>query len=418
MQRNIPAVRGAYHGDTKREPLRDGRSGPGACLALVFEPTAVGDDFIITQPIAKLKLVEGSLPPGPAGRPASDTTPLVGGMGQFMRMPYVVLDQPGEAYLDQAFPADKAAQERWRNRSYSLLTYIYPDDILTVRIPSGQRPEKVTGRLVVPAAKGMTMVKFVVPLERTTADAARAFAEAKDRHYDTLVWLGGLGSPWFRHQRRDAIVRLTREPGDASHRAFRSRPDRNAGGRTTLDQTYGAFQRREGRQREPSIDRPLLPARGIRTGAAGQPKPSPMVKLDTLEGISVAAINWDQKLAGRTPAVDPLARAIPADQHAMFLPGLAAAQALLAELRGTAIPALELGDYAGEVVPVQRRYERQLGVSVADLAEFQAKTRGAGVDPVHCRHRLRPLLRHRHRSGPPLRGRKPCSPGPVPAPAP
>ena len=115
--------------------------------------------------------------------------------------------------------------------------------------------------------------------------------------------------------------------------------------------------------------------------AAGpaQPKPLPPVKIDTLGGITVAALNWEQKLAGKKPALDPLARAIPADQHALFLPGLAAAQALLGEFQATAIPVLALADSAEEVLPVQHRYERQLGVSVAELVNFQSRAAGAAA---------------------------------------
>ena len=198
---------------------------------------------------------------------------------------------------------------------------------------------------------------------------------------------GAPESPWFRHQVRDAISRLPRpEPGDRPHPL---RPGLDADFRTvtSLDQTYDLFSGGRAISENLQFDRPLTPTAGMMDQEPAQrpgpgrakPEPSPPVKVDTLVGITVAAIDWKQKLAGRKPALDPLARAIPADQHALFLPGLAAAQALLGEFQETAVPRLELADSAEEVVPVQRRYERQLGVSVADLAGFQSRAAGTAA---------------------------------------
>ncbi|MGC8639232.1 MAG: hypothetical protein ACP5XB_05060 [Isosphaeraceae bacterium] len=354
----------------------------GAWLALGSGLALGAEDVIVASPIAKLKLVDGALPPGPATRPLSDVTHFERGDGQFEQTPYVVLAGPGEAYLDQAMPADNAARQRWMNRSYSLLTHIYPDDILAARIPSGHEGKAITGRLVVPAEKGMVALKFVMPADRTTPEAARAFAEAKQRHFDALLWRGVPGAPWFRVQIRDAMARLPHEAGETPQRVYRSGFVNDSRTITSLDQTYALFSGGRAISENLQFDRPLIPRGGMTSGVVpDQPQPPSMVKLDTLAGISVAAINWEQKLAGKQPEVDPLARGIPADQHALFLPSLAAARTLLAEFQGTAIPALELTDCATEIVPVQRRYERQLGVSFADLDYFFLSKRGdkAGI---------------------------------------
>jgi hypothetical protein len=108
------------------------------------------------------------------------------------------------------------------------------------------------------------------------------------------------------------------------------------------------------------------------------PNFSERVKLDTLLGISVAELDWKARLGDKKPELDPLARSVPADQHALFLSGLDAARGVLATFQGTAIPVLGLADQAAEAIPVQRRYERQLGVRVSDLERFQA-TAGAGA---------------------------------------
>jgi hypothetical protein len=359
----------------------------GAGLALLRVTAVRADDVIFARPIADLKIVEGTLPPGASTRPASDAPPFPWGRGWFQQVPYAVLDQPGEAYLDHAEPKDAAARQRWLNRWSLPLGHVSPDDVLAVRIPSGPGDGEVKGRLFVPAERGMVAVRFILPRATTTPDAVRSFAEAKRRHFEGLLRLGGPGAPWFRHQVRDAISRLPRpKPGDRPHRL---RPGLDSDFRTvtSLDQTYDLFSGGRAISENLQFDRPLTPTAGMMDQEPAQrpgpgrakPEPSPPVKVDTLVGITVAAIDWKQKLAGQKPALDPLARAVPADQHALFLPGLAAAQALLGEFQETAVPALELADSAEEVVPVQRRYERQLGVSVADLAGFQSRAAGTAA---------------------------------------
>ena len=88
-------------------------------------------------------------------------------------------------------------------------------------------------------------------------------------------------------------------------------------------------------------------------------------------GITVAEIDWKARNAGKTPLLDPLAAHIPADQHALFLPGAKAAQAALREFLGGITPILDLGGSPGfDPRFVQARYERQLGVSMVDLARL------------------------------------------------
>src|SRR5262249_49663232 len=113
-------------------------------------------------------------------------------------------------------------------------------------------------------------------------------------------------------------------------------------------------------------DRPL-PQRN-----ANAPTTTERVKTDSLTGITVAEFDWTARLKGKTPALDALAASIPADQHAVFFPSVAAAADLLAELNGDAIPLLGLALPHSEDGGVQRRYERQPGASLADVARVPA----------------------------------------------
>ena len=79
-----------------------------------------------------------------------------------------------------------------------------------------------------------------------------------------------------------------------------------------IEQNYALFGGSRAINENLQLDRPLPEARN-----AGRNTPSEKsVKLDTLEGITVAEIDWKARNAGKTPLLDPLAACIPADQHA------------------------------------------------------------------------------------------------------
>ena len=79
-------------------------------------------------------------------------------------------------------------------------------------------------------------------------------------------------------------------------------------------------------------------------------------------------MDWDARVKDLHPATDPLAARIPADQHAVFLPDLKALADLLAHFYDQGFPGLELTDARPQDAHVRRRYERQLGVPLADGA--------------------------------------------------
>ena len=111
--------------------------------------------------------------------------------------------------------------------------------------------------------------------------------------------------------------------------------------------------------------------RALRKPTRRSVKPACRVKTDEIKGITVAEMDWAARIKGKTPALDPLADKIPADQHAVFLrePPEAAA-AVLTEFHGDAIPLLRLAESRSEDTRVQRRYEKQLGVSLAEMLRF------------------------------------------------
>src|SRR6185503_6975006 len=78
--------------------------------------------------------------------------------------------------------------------------------------------------------------------------------------------------------------------------------------------------------------------RVLRTGASNQAT----VPIANLNGITVREMNWKPLLANAKPQQDPLARYIPADQHAIFFPTFSAMTALLDEADAGGTPVLHL----------------------------------------------------------------------------
>ena len=178
------------------------------------------------------------------------------------------------------------------------------------------------------------------------------------------------GDAWFRHQILEA--RKLSPQTDNEREAALSSPRSNPS--NELEQTYSLFSGGRAVSENLQLDRPLPAARD----AGPSTRSDKPVKLDTLTGITVAEIDWKARNAGKTPLLDPLAEHIPADQHALFLPSLKAAQTVLSEFLGGTTPILNLSGSSGfDPRFVQERYERQLGVSMADLVRLPGSADGS-----------------------------------------
>ncbi len=70
------------------------------------------------------------------------------------------------------------------------------------------------------------------------------------------------------------------------------------------------------------------------------------------------------------PAVDPLAAAIPADQHAIFFPSFEAALTVADEANGTSTPILILAEERAEDSKTKERYQRQLCLPMTGLGRL------------------------------------------------
>jgi hypothetical protein len=326
---------------------------------------ARAEDVIFFRSVGELTITERSLSTGDEKR--------VGGRDREVnfaadwqldvtRQPYGSLDGPGEIYLD----SDPRRGIGSRLLNDATIDQLYRNETVVFQLPARPPSNEVTGRLVVPTNdhSEMVVLSFKTTIPTVQDKAPAVFAAAKQRHFQRLLARSIPGDAWFRHQIVEA--RKLSSPEDNPREAAQlagapNQPD-------ALEQTYALFSGGRAVTENLQLDRPL-PA-----GAAGASAPAEKhVKLDTLAGITVAEMDWKSRIAGKTPPLDPLADHIPADQHALFLPSPKAAEAVLSEFLGGTIPILNLsGVWDVDSRFVQERYERQLGVSVADLVRLAA----------------------------------------------
>lgn len=300
-----------------------------ACAATTITPACShAEDVFYEIPGSQLKLSGGKIP-------EQDIAINVWQARLHPMAARVQLDGPGEGYCSRELELLAANRQR-------------QELVLVIRAPQGQA---VSGRLFMPKAdfSGMQQFKFEVPASAASKIAAKAFFMTKQAHYQSLLDRDIPGAAWFRHELDGARDKLAEtgnaRPGDTPQRPLLPGPP------TTYDLFSGGRAVSENLQ----LDRPLR----------GAPAPAqPDVKIDSLEGITVAEIDWKPLLKDANPRLDPLARLIPADQHVLFFSSLDAVFKVADESKGGETQLFRLAEPRSEDLGIQVRYERQIGLSL------------------------------------------------------
>ena len=94
----------------------------------------------------------------------------------------------------------------------------------------------------------------------------------------------------------------------------------------------------------------------------------PAIPIANLPGINIRPFVWNALTKDLKPVVDPLAAAIPADQHAVFFPSPEAAVRLAQMAAGSETVVLRLAQPRSEQSRIQERYEQQFGLTLNRLA--------------------------------------------------
>jgi len=258
--------------------------------------------------------------------------------------PAVVLDGAGEAYYTDDLPAFRFGLS-------------LPDNSVTARIAvSAPGQGDVTGRLFGVSVDGAPAVRsFRIPADALSPapEAKREFLLAERDHYAAFLDQGLPGAAWWRHR----VDALSRELGEALPETFEStRPPSN------MDDTFALFTGGRAVAENLQLDR-MLPA------TPGEDED--LVRdVDALPGISVTAYDWTAAVAGKSPALDPLAALIPADQHAVFFPSFTALADMADRLDEQGTLVLEALSSPSEEALTRARYERQLGLPFSDVARL------------------------------------------------
>ncbi len=303
-------------------------------LALAMVNSACAADAFYKVPLTKLNLQGGVLPTtSPAGLSAP---------AAFAMQPYATLEGEGEAYFGGL------SLEPWMAPTLNSDTAF-----LVIRAPAGQAPQ---GKLFVMKSdqKGMVRLGFQVPATAAVPAAQEDFWQAREAHYRELRTRNLPGSAWFRHAEEEARKARYGNPNPApgGPAGF----PRNQG--ELPDETYSLFTGGRAVSENLQLER-TLPNGPATTGS---------VALASLAGIKVAPMNWKNLLPSVRPETDPLAAAIPADQHAIFFPSFAAWLAVMDEADTNGTPLLQMIEPRSEDQDSRHRYQRQLCLGLSELS--------------------------------------------------
>ncbi len=258
------------------------------------------------------------------------------------RRGYAVIDGNGEAYLDS-----KAASP------YGTGIGGPQDGEIVVRAVTGA---DVTGLLVLPRydLEEGVKVRFRIPAKKGNDKHAKDFYEQKAQHYQSL-WAENIpGGAWFRHELRLADRQLGADAQAAAANRFFGR-------QSQLEDTFDLFSGSRAIAENLQLDR-ALPAAKEKLAT---------VDISSLSGITIAEIDWSKHLKkDAAPALDPLAAAIPADQHAVFFSSFAKLLEVADHLDEQGTRLLNFAEPRSEDARTRQRYERQLGLSTSALSRL------------------------------------------------
>ncbi len=267
------------------------------------------------------------------------------GLSDFMQ-PYAVGGANEEIYVDFD---DGRRRSLWSPRTS--LSEQMSQTHIAVRAEKGK---DVAGLLFLPKPDWSRMASLDFSLSNASTDqkAARlSFLRAKQRHYRNLLNRNVPGAAWFRYQADTAGSQIT---GSAPRAGSASTTATRRAAESQLQQTYSLFSGGRAISENLQLDRQLR-----LTSQAEQ-----TVSIDTLEGISIAEIDWKPVVKGLKPEKDPLAAYIPADQHVLFFGSFKGMAEVIDEAKANGTPILRLFDPRSEDAMTHQRYEKQLCVSL------------------------------------------------------
>ena len=253
--------------------------------------------------------------------------------------PRVVLETKGEAVIRL-----EDSPSSWRGSRQAI-----ESGTLLVRAESGK---PVKGRVLVPDSDYSTLVAVPFELKAESGKVGTSleaeFAAAEVEYLEEVLRAGVPGGAWFRRRHAELCKKFSLD--EAARRVPLRRNEE------TFDMFSGGHALAENLQ----LDRGLAVVQGGES----------TVDVTTIQGVKVKEIDWSKRLSKQPPALDPLAKLVPYDQHAVFLPSFAALIRLSDEADKNGTPVLQAMEPRGEDARVAQRYERQLCLSTSGLGRL------------------------------------------------
>jgi hypothetical protein len=269
-------------------------------------------------------------------------------------LPYAVGSSGEEIYIDFIHnEGDRPGSfNLWRIGS---VTQLLNCSFIAIKADSDVPP---AGTLYLPKAdlSGMVTLTFTLPKETAESggDGERQFYTAMKNHYDFLRTNGFSGAPWFRY-RADQARRML-EKGTLADANDLQADQPFAGRRDAFDDGISLFTGTRAISENIQLDRTL------RT-RLHEPR---TIDIATVQGITTAQIDWKAAVKDVKVEKDPLARYIPADQHAIFYPTFKSMVTVMDELKAGKAIGLPIAPAVDNVA----FYEQQMCVWLDGWSRF------------------------------------------------
>jgi hypothetical protein len=110
--------------------------------------------------------------------------------------------------------------------------------------------------------------------------------------------------------------------------------------------------------------------RGLRVGKLEQPT----IDVNSITGVTTRALDWKALIKDMKPELDPLARLVPADQHAVFFPSFEAMTRVVDDLDSLGTTLIEAFEVRVEDQQTKDRYQKQMCLPLSTLGRTLGPT--------------------------------------------
>lgn len=193
------------------------------------------------------------------------------------------------------------------------------------------------------------------PGQREEATEAE-FQEVRKSYYARLASSRIPGGDWFRYR-----------AGDAYKSSEQDQRWRNLG---QFDSSFNMFTGQRAVSENLALDRELI----LGTKSDGAP-----VKIDTIKGVTVEAIDWSSRITDAPTAIDPLAMVIPHDQHAAFFGSIKELNEAIRMMEDEGVRYIQNMSNRKTYSGLAKKYQKQMGILIPDILDEQLPVKSLAI---------------------------------------